>query len=153
MIGTTLLKTTSFLLLFYSFTASHGSKRTTAGRVVSACSIMVQHGIGSKEVKRAKKKNRLRQSTSHCCLPAKVMDPSNSTKCLPSWLIGSIPIVIVVECSNIYTYSIVIFHICMSLFESTLLSYCKPQSKFDQPTLCQGSRERKNSTNKKYDTR
>ena len=42
--------------------------------------------------------------------------------------------------------SIVIFHICMSLFESILLSFCKPQSKFDLPTLRQGSRERKNAT-------
>ena len=30
--------------------------------------------------------------------------------------------------------SIVIFHMCMSLFESTLLSFCKPQSKSDLPT-------------------
>ena len=29
-------------------------------------------------------------------------------------------------------FSIVIFHICMSLFESTLLNFCKPQSKLDQ---------------------
>ena len=50
-------------------------------------------------------------------------------------------------------FSIVIFHICMSLFESTLLSFCKPQSKLDIPTLRQGSRERKNAKNKKYDTR
>ena len=33
----------------------------------------------------------------------------------------------------------------MSLFESTLLSFCKPQSKFDLPALRQGSRERKNA--------
>ena len=46
----------------------------------------------------------------------------------------------------IYIYSIVIFHICMSLFESTLLSFSKPQSKLDLPTLRQGSRERKNAT-------
>ena len=37
-----------------------------------------------------------------------------------------------------------IFHICMSLFGSTLLSFCRPQSKLDLPTLRQGSRERKN---------
>ena len=30
----------------------------------------------------------------------------------------------------------------MSLFESTLLNFCKPQSKLDLPTLRQGSRER-----------
>ena len=45
----------------------------------------------------------------------------------------------------LYIY-IVIFHICMSLFESTLLSFCKPQSKLDLLTLRQGSRERKNAT-------
>ena len=39
-------------------------------------------------------------------------------------------------------FGIVIFHIYMSLFESTLLSFCKPQSKFDLPTLCRGSGER-----------
>ena len=33
------------------------------------------------------------------------------------------------------TFSIVIFHICMSLFESTSLSFCKPQSKLDLPTF------------------
>ena len=45
-----------------------------------------------------------------------------------------------------YIHSIVIFHICMSLFESTLLSFCKPQSNLDLPTLRQGSRERKKAT-------
>ena len=44
--------------------------------------------------------------------------------------------------SLLYIHSIVIFHICMSLFESTLLSFCKPLSKLDLPTLRQGSRER-----------
>ena len=34
----------------------------------------------------------------------------------------------------------------MSVFESTLLSLCKPQSKLDLPTLRQDSRERKNAT-------
>ena len=43
-------------------------------------------------------------------------------------------------------FRIVIFHICMSLFESTLLSLCKPQSKLDIPTLRKGSRERKSAT-------
>ena len=38
-------------------------------------------------------------------------------------------------------FSIVIFNISMSLFDSTLLSFCKPQSKLDLPTLRQGSRE------------
>ena len=46
----------------------------------------------------------------------------------------------------IYIYSIVIFHKCISLFESTLLSFCKPQSKLDVPTLHQSSRELKNAT-------
>ena len=40
-----------------------------------------------------------------------------------------------------------ISHICMSLFESTLLSFCKPQLKLDLPTLRQGSRERKKERN------
>ena len=39
-------------------------------------------------------------------------------------------------------FSIVILHICMSLFESTLLSFCKTQSKLHLPTLRQGSTER-----------
>ena len=34
----------------------------------------------------------------------------------------------------------------MSLFESTLLSFCIPQSKLDISTLCQGSRKIKNAT-------
>ena len=46
---------------------------------------------------------------------------------------------------TIYIYSIVIFHICMSIFESTLLGFGKPQSKLDLLTLRQGSRERKNA--------
>ena len=33
----------------------------------------------------------------------------------------------------------------MSLFESTLFNFYKPQSKLDFPTLRQGSRERKNA--------
>ena len=43
-------------------------------------------------------------------------------------------------------FSMIIFHICMSLFQSTLLSFCKPQSKLVLPTLRQGSREKKNAT-------
>ena len=46
----------------------------------------------------------------------------------------------------IYIHSIIIFHICMSLFESTLLSFCKSQSKLDLPTLRQSNRERKIAT-------
>ena len=43
-------------------------------------------------------------------------------------------------------FSIAIFHICLSLFESKLLNFCKRQPKLDLPTLRQGSRERKNTT-------
>ena len=43
---------------------------------------------------------------------------------------------------------IVIFHISVSLFQSTLLSFCKPQSKLDNSTLRHGSRESKNATEK-----
>ena len=43
-----------------------------------------------------------------------------------------------------YTY-IVIFCICLLLFHSTLLTFCKPQSKLDLPAHRQGSRERKNA--------
>ena len=32
------------------------------------------------------------------------------------------------------TFNIIISHICMLLFESTLLSFCKQQSKLDLPT-------------------
>ena len=45
-----------------------------------------------------------------------------------------------------YVFGIVIFHICLSLFESTSLNFCKPQSKLDLPALHHGSRERKNAT-------
>ena len=46
----------------------------------------------------------------------------------------------------IFFFSIVIFHICMLLFESALLSFCIPQSKLDLPALRQGSGERKNAS-------
>ena len=50
----------------YSFTASDGSEESTAGRVVSPCSIMMHHGFRSIEARRARKqKYRLRQTTSH----------------------------------------------------------------------------------------
>ena len=42
-------------------------------------------------------------------------------------------------------FSIIILHICMSLFESTLISLRTPQSKLDLPTLRKSSRERKNA--------
>ena len=47
---------------------------------------------------------------------------------------------------HMYIYVIVIFIISMSLFESTLFSFCKLKSKLDLPTLRQGSSERKNAT-------
>ena len=57
------------LRFFYSFTASDGSERSTAGRVVSPCSIMMHHGIRSKEARRARKQRyQLRQTTSHYSL-------------------------------------------------------------------------------------
>ena len=45
-----------------------------------------------------------------------------------------------------YICRIVIFHIYLSVFDSTLMSFCKPQSILDIPTLRQGCRERKNAT-------
>ena len=39
-------------------------------------------------------------------------------------------------------FSMVIINNCMSLFESTLLSFCKPHSKLDLPSRRHGSRER-----------
>ena len=44
-------KTTFCVIRFfsYSFTASDGSEESTAGRVISPCSIMVHHGFRSKE--------------------------------------------------------------------------------------------------------
>ena len=66
---------------FYSFTASDGSEESTAGRVASPCSIKMHYGYRSNEARRARKHEyRLRQTTSHCRLPAMVMYPANSTK-------------------------------------------------------------------------
>ena len=65
------LEKTTFCVFrfFYPFTASDGSEESTAGRVVSPCSIMMHHGFGSNEARRAKKqKYRLRQTTSHSSL-------------------------------------------------------------------------------------
>ena len=45
-----------------------------------------------------------------------------------------------------YLFSIVFLDISMPLFESMLLSLLLSQSKLDLPTLCHGSRERKNAT-------
>ena len=43
------LEKTTFCVLrfFYSFTASDGSEESTAGHVVSPCSIMMHHGFRS----------------------------------------------------------------------------------------------------------
>ena len=65
------LERTTFCVFrfFYSFTASDGSEGSTAGRVVSPCSIMMHHGFRSNEVRCARKqKYRLRQTTSHSSL-------------------------------------------------------------------------------------
>ena len=63
------LEKTKFCVLrfFYSITASDGSEGSTAGRVVSPCSIMMHHGFSSKEAAR-KQRYRLRQTTSHSSL-------------------------------------------------------------------------------------
>ena len=68
------LENTTFCVLRFlshCFTASDGSEESTAGRVVSRCSIMVHHGFRSKEARRAEKqKCRLRQTTIHSSLLA-----------------------------------------------------------------------------------
>ena len=66
------------IVKIYSFTASDGSEGSTAGRVVSPCSIMMHHGFRSKEARRAGSKNTdyaKQHHTPHCWLPAKVMYP------------------------------------------------------------------------------
>ena len=53
----------------YTFTASDGSEDSTAGRVVSPCSIMMHHGFRSGEARRGRKhKFLLRQTISHSSL-------------------------------------------------------------------------------------
>ena len=53
----------------YSFTVSDGSEESTAGHVVSPCSITMHNGFRCKEVRRARKqKYRLRQTISHSSL-------------------------------------------------------------------------------------
>ena len=42
--------------------------------------------------------------------------------------------------------NIAIFYICLSFFSISNVEFCKPLSKLGLPTLCQGSRERKNAT-------
>ena len=65
------------LRFFYPFTASDGSEGSTAGRVVSPCSIMVHHGFRSNEVRRARKqKYQLRQSSHSSLLVARQGDVS-----------------------------------------------------------------------------
>ena len=62
------LENTAFCVLrffSYTFTAFDCSEESTAGRVVSHCSIMMHHGFRSKEARRARKQGyRLRQTTS-----------------------------------------------------------------------------------------
>ena len=94
-ISPTLLKTTvcPHSFFFHSITASDGSEGTTAGRVVSPRSIMVHHGLRSKEVRCARKQNNdyaKQHHTPHCWLPTKVIYPANTS-----------PIFIVVKRSNI----------------------------------------------------
>ena len=53
----------------YSITASDRSEGSTAGRVASPCSVMMHHGLRSKEVWHARKqKYRILQTTSHSSL-------------------------------------------------------------------------------------
>ena len=57
------------LCFFNSFTASNGSEGSTAGRLVSPCSIIMHHGFRSKEARRARKQGyRLHLTTSHSSL-------------------------------------------------------------------------------------
>ena len=55
------------MLLFcsYSTTASDGSLESTAGRVASPCSVMMHHGLRSKEARRARKQKYRLHQTSH----------------------------------------------------------------------------------------
>ena len=100
MIVPTLIKT-AFCThrIFYSFTASDGSEGTTAGRVVSPCSIVVHHGFRSKEVRRARKQYidyTKQHHTPHSWL-------STILAKRLSWLTRSTQFFIVVESSNIYS--------------------------------------------------
>ena len=109
----------------YSFTASDGSEESTAGRVVSPCSIMMHHGFRSvlyssiachkpfgfnlrerkKERRGVQESNNIdyakQHHTPHCWLPAKVMYPVKSTKCF-SWLTRSTSILLMMNV-QIYT--------------------------------------------------
>ena len=80
--------------LFYSFTASDGSERTTAGRVVSPCSIMVHHR--KQYIDYVK-----RHHTPHCWFSDMVMYPAISANRF-SWLTRSAPISIIEERSNLF---------------------------------------------------
>ena len=99
-------KTTLCVLRFfsYSFTAHDGSEESTAGRVVSPCSIMMHHGFRSKEASRARKQKMsiTPHHSPHCWLPAKVMYPANSTEGV-SWLTRSTSILLKMNV-QIYIY-------------------------------------------------
>ena len=86
--------------IFYSFTASDGSERTTADFVLSPRSTMVHHGFRSKEARRVRKQNIVYpKNITHltvCWLPAKMIYPANSTRCF-TWLSRSTPFFIVDE--------------------------------------------------------
>ena len=79
------LENTTFCVLrffSYSFTASDGSEESTAGHVVSPCTIMVHDGFRSKEARRVRKQiidYAKQHHTPQCWLPATVMYPANST--------------------------------------------------------------------------
>ena len=98
------------MLFSYSFTASDGSEESTAGRVMSPCSIMMHHGLGmqeSKNIDYAKQHH-----TPHCWLPAKVMHPANSTKRF-SWLTRSTSILLM---KNVHIYMLTLVHLFTTSF-------------------------------------
>ena len=101
---TCVLSTRRWVLTTLVYGSSYVWKGTTAGRVVSPCSIMVQHGFRGKEVRHTRKQNidyATQHHTPHCWLPAMSMYPANSTKRLCS-LTRSNQIFIDVERSNIF---------------------------------------------------
>ena len=109
-ISLTLLNTTLCVhhFLFCSFTASDGSEGTTADCAVLPCSILVDHGFRTKEVRHARKQNidyAKQHHTSHHWLPTKVMYPTYSTNRF-SWL--TLSIFVVEECSERDVYIVLL---------------------------------------------
>ena len=95
---------------FYSFTTSDSSEGTTASHVVSPRSIIVHHGFGNRDVRRARKQNidySRQRHTPHCWFLVKVVYPTKEANCFSS-LTRSTPIFIVEEHSHTHTY---IYHI------------------------------------------